>query len=91
MDAYIVKIYWGKWLKVQAETQFQGEGSSHELASIALTETISYSLEIKKTPLFVLLCDFQSAFDKVLPQHVVKCAYLAGTQDEALKYIDLRL
>ena len=34
--------------------QFQGGGSSHVLACVALTETIFYETQIKRAPVFVL-------------------------------------
>ena len=74
-------LHGDKLKEVQAPTQFQNEESSYELAWITLTETISYGLHIKKTPVFALFSDFQSAYDKVLVQSAVKAAFLAGTTD----------
>ena len=42
------------WDIAQAPTQFQGEGSSHELAALLLTMTIHWSI-LNKYLLFVLL------------------------------------
>ena len=39
----------------------------------------------------MLLLDAQSAYDRVVIEHAVRCAYLAGTQDEGLLYLDNRL
>ena len=43
LDIYIRKIHEQSWNSDQASTQFQGMGSSHDLAAILLTECISYS------------------------------------------------
>ena len=40
LDLYIRDLSIDAWNNDQAETQFQGEGSSHELAAVLLTETI---------------------------------------------------
>ena len=49
LDAYIADIYGHIWDLQQAETQYQGKGSSHELAALLLTETIQYSLNSSKS------------------------------------------
>ena len=41
--------------------------------------------------MYLLLLDAQSAFDRVVIEHAVRCAYLAGTDDEGLIYHDNRL
>ena len=43
-DLYVGKLNNLGWLSCQAETQFQGESFSHELAAVLFTETIQYSL-----------------------------------------------
>ena len=91
LDSYIVELYGARWLNVQAQNQFQGPGSSPELALVAVTEAISYSVNVKKSPLFLLLLDQYACFDRILRQHVVKAAYFADTSDEALLYLDGRL
>ena len=68
LDLYIRDLNISSWNSDQAETQFQGEGSSHELAAILLTETIAHSLFTLKKPVFVLYLDAQSAFDVVLSE-----------------------
>ena len=40
LDTYIGQLYSTNWSSVQARTQFQGVGSSHDLAALLLTETI---------------------------------------------------
>ena len=84
-------LYESGWAAAQASTQFQGTGSSHELAALLLTESIQFSLFQSRTPLFVIFLDAKSAFDKILREIVIKNAFLAGTQDEGLIYLDNRL
>ena len=84
-------MYGSGWAAVQAPTQFQGSGSSHELAALLLTECIQHSLYTVKRPVYVLLLDAKFAFDKVVRECVVRNAYLAGTTDQALLYINSRL
>ena len=78
------------WQSCQAETQFQGEGMSHELAALLLTTTIHNSLSNKK-PTFVLLLDARSAFDLVLRQILVRRLYLDTQPDQRILYWDHRL
>ena len=65
IDVYLGELSKDDWSSCQAPTQFQGEGSSHELAALLLTITIHWS-SLKNHPLFVLLLDAKSAFDRVL-------------------------
>ena len=46
LDLYVRELSVDGWNEEQAETQFQGEGSSHELAALLLTETIQHSLKM---------------------------------------------
>ena len=41
--------------------------------------------------MFALLCDAQSAFDVVPIPQIIRCAYLAGTQDQGLAFLNGRL
>jgi hypothetical protein len=91
LDTYVGQLYGEGWAKVQAETQFQGSGSSHELAALLLTESIQHSLLVARKPVFVLFLDAKSAFDKVVRECAVRNAYLAGTTGHGLLYIDSRL
>ena len=91
LDTYVGQLYGGGWANVQAATQFQGSGSSHELAALLLTESIQHSLHVAKQPLFVLLLDAKSAFDKVVRECAVRNAYLAGTTGQGLLYINSTL
>ena len=65
-----------------------GSNSSHEVAALCLTETISHSLNVNKEPAFVLLCDAQSAYDVTPVPHIIRSAYLAGTLDQGLLYLN---
>ena len=88
---YVGLLHGQGWADVQAPTQFQGSGSSHELAALLLTECIQNSIHVAKKPIFVLLLDAESAFDKIVRECAVRNAYLAGTTDKALLYINHRL
>ena len=79
------------WKADKAETQYQAEGSSHELASLLLTECIQHSLYSAKKPIYILYLDAESAFDNVIRQLLVRKLYLAGTDDQTLIYINRRL
>ena len=52
LDSYIVELYGARWLNVQAQNQFQ-----EPVSSLAVTEAISYSVNVKKSPLFLLLLE----------------------------------
>ena len=86
LDTYIGGLYSKGWSDVQAATQFQGSGSSHELAALFLTEAVQHSLHVIKEPLFVLLLDAKSAFDKVVRECAARNAYLAVTSRYGLVY-----
>ena len=91
LDVYIGQRYFPLWKQAQAVTQFQGEGSSHELASLMLTESILYSVHTSKKPIFVLFLDAKFAFDVVVRQNVIVDAYKAGTRDQGLLYLNNRM
>ena len=91
LDAYLDKIYSHIWKKEQAQTQFQGQDSSHELAALLLTECIGVSLEANKKPVYVLYLDAKSAFDLVIRQLLINKLYHHGIQDEGLLLLDNRL
>ena len=91
IDKYIGSLYESGWAAVQADTQFQGTGSSHELAALLLSETIQFSLFSSKKPLFVLLLDAKSAFDKILSEVIIKNAFLSGSRGQGLLYLADRL
>ena len=56
VDIYLGELSREDWSSCQADTQFQGHGMSHELASLLLTIAIQNSLNSSK-PLFLLLLD----------------------------------
>ena len=91
LDFYIGELYGSGWADTQAETQFQGSGSSHELAGLLLTEAINLSIYSSKKPVFLLLIDAKSAFDLILKENVVVNAFKAGTCDQGLLYLNNRL
>ena len=86
-----MQLYITGWSAAQAPTQFQGDNSSHDLAALCVTEAVQHGLHINKEPVYLLLLDAQSAYDRVVIEHAVRCAYEAGTQDEGLLYLDHRL
>ena len=91
LDYYAGMLYSEGWADVQAETQFQGVNSSHELAGLLLTEAINFSIFSTKQPVFLLLLDAQSAFDLILRENIIVNAFKAGTQDHGLLYLNNRL
>ena len=91
IDLYIRNLHQEKWDSCQASTQYQGSGSSHELASLLVTEVIQHSLFVANKPVFILALDAKSAFDRCLRQILVCELFKAGINDEALTLIDNRL
>ena len=91
LDIHIGRRYYNGWKNIQAPTQFQGEGSSHDLASLLLTEVIQQSIFIQKKPLYALFLDAKSAFDVVIKENAIVSAFKAGTKDQGLLYLDARL
>ena len=91
LDRYIGDLYSEGWAEAQAETQFQGSGSSHELAALLLTECVNFSIYSLKKPIFLLLLDAKSAFDLIPRESIIVNAYKAGTCDQGLLYLDNRL
>ena len=90
LDCYIHDLYIDSWSQQQAPTQYQGRGSSHELAALLLTEVIAASKK-SKSPVYLLFLDAKSAFDKVVKQHLVRQLYFSGVEGDALRYFDNRL
>ena len=91
LDKYVGGLFESGWTAAQAETQFQGTGSSHELAALLLTETVQYSLFVAKKPIYILLLDAKSAFDKILRELCIRGAFLAGSRGEGLIFLNNRL
>ena len=90
VDTYIGEVYGHVWEQHQSGNQFQGRGSSHDLAALLLTEAIQHSLRSGK-PIFVLYLDAKSAFDLVIRQFLVNKLYHYGIKDQGLLVIDQRL
>ena len=91
LDLYIRELSLSDWEAVQAETQFQGRGMSHEMSALLLTECIQYSKIDQKKPIFALYLDAKSAFDKALFEILGRRLYLDGTQNHRLSFILQRL
>ena len=91
IDKYIVQLNEEKWNGIQAETQYQGKQSSHELAAINLIEAINHQIYIRKEPIYLLFLDALSAFNRVIPFHAIKCAYFSNTIDQGLVYLNNRI
>ena len=91
LDLYIGQRYYDSWRQAQAPTQFQGEGSSHDLAALLLTEVIQHRIHHDKAPLLGIFLDAMSAFDVVVRQNAMVAAYQAGTKDQGLLYLNDRM
>ena len=82
----VVKFFIG-----QASTQYQGNGSNHELAALLVIEVVQHSLHVLKQPVYLLALDAQSAFDRCLRQILICELFKAGVRDDSLAVIDNRL
>ena len=91
LDIHIRDIFIENWNSVQAETQYQGEGRSHELASLLVTECIQHSLYNQKLPIFMLLLDARSAFDTVVTKFLIRNLFFTGMTGQSLLYMNNRL
>ena len=91
LDMYVRDLSIEHWNSMQAATQYQGEGSSHELASLLITEAVQCSKFVKKQPIFLLFLDAKSAFDSVFIPYLVRNLYLSGMNEQAALYMDKRL
>ena len=91
LDIYLRDLNIDLWNSDQAPTQYLGEGSSHELAALLLTEVSKFSLHVLQQPLFILYLDAKSAFDKVLRQLLIRNLYFCGTTGKELLHINNRL
>ena len=90
LDLYLHELYISDWNRLQAPTQYQGTGSSHELAALMVTEVIQHSKD-QKLPLYLLFLDAKSAFDRVVTEYLVRNLYLAGVDGDALLLMNNRL
>ena len=91
LDLYIRELHMTVWNHDQADVQFMGEGSSHELAALLLTEAVQTSLYTVKKPMFALFLDAKSAFDVVLRKILINKLFHSGTNGHSLLYINSRL
>ena len=91
LDMYLRDLNIGLWNDDQAPTQFLGEGRSHELAALLLTEVSQHSLHVLKKPLFILYLDARSAVDKVVRQILIRNLYFCGTSGDELLHLNNRL
>ena len=91
LDMYIQDLFAPQWNAVQATTQYQGGGNSHELASLLVTESVQQSLYKHHQPVFLLFLDAKSAFDTVVISFLVRSLYFSGMQGNSLNYIHNRL
>ena len=90
LDLYVRDLSIEKWNNMQADTQYQGVGSSHELASLLVTEAIQHSKSSNK-PIFLLFLDAKSAFDTVHIPYLVRKLYLSGMNGHSVLYMENRL
>ena len=91
VDLYIRDLYSDLWDSETAETQFQKSGSSHELASLLITEVVKFSNNVLDKPVYLLVLDAQSAFDRCLTQLLCCELFNAGVNGDALSLINNRL
>ena len=91
LDIYVRDLFIEKWNMKQADTQYQGEGSSHELASLLITEAIQHSKCKLKQPTYLLFLDAKSAFDTVFIPYLVRNFFLAGMDGHSILYMENRL
>ena len=91
LDMYIQELYITKWNAVQAPTQYQGQASSHDLASLLVTESIQQCLYRHHKPIFILFLDAKSAFDSVVISFLIRTLFFSGMQGNALHYVHNRL
>ena len=90
-DLYLHDLYHHHWDSCQADTQYQGQGSNHELAALLVTEVIQHSLNVSKKPVFLFSLNAQSAYDRCLRQVLSTQLYKADITGSALTFIDNRL
>ena len=91
LDIYIHDLHVDKWNSQQAPTQYQGDGSCHDLAALLVTEIIQHSLYTLKEPAYMLFLDAQSAFDRVLPELLIRNLYSAGMDGNSTIFLNNRL
>ena len=90
LDLYVRDLFIDKWNGLQADTQYQGEGSNHELASLLVTEAVQVS-KSAKLPIFLLFLDAKSAFDSVIIPYLVRNLFISGMNGHSVLYMENRL
>ena len=58
---------------------------------MGFTESVNFSLNSAKKPIYILLLDAKSAFDLMPRESIIVNAYKAGTHDQGLTYLSNRL
>ena len=91
LDIYVRDLFLDKWNFQQAGTQYQGEGSSHELASLLITEAVQHSRFKLRQPIYLLFLDARSAFDTVIIPYLVRKLYSSGMDGHSVLYMENRL
>ena len=88
---YVHDLFIDLWNCAQADTQYQGQGSSHDLASLLITESVQSSIFTLRQPVYLLFLDAKSAFDTVVIEFLIRNLYLAGQTGNSLHYLKNRL
>ena len=91
IDMYIRDLHKDKWSNQEAKTQYQGVDSCHELAALLVTEVVQHSLWSLKEPAYLLFLDAKSAFDKVLPEMLIRNLFNSGMRGNSVNFINNRL
>ena len=91
LDLHLRDLYQDQWDTCTAATQYQNKGSSHELASLLITELVQYSLHVLDQPVYLLVLDAQSAFDRCLKEILCTELFMSGMSGSALMLVNNRL
>ena len=91
LDMFLHDLFMDDWNEAEASTQYQGQGSSHDLAALLITEAVQHSIFQLKKPIFLLFLDARSAFDTVVNTFLVRNLYFTGMQGNSLLYMANRL
>ena len=91
LDLYIRELFKHKWNQQQADTQYQGDNSCHDLAALLVTEVIQHSMYVLKEPAYLLFLDAMSAFDTVAPELLIRKLFLSGMDGQSAILVNNRL
>ena len=91
LDLYARDLYQDLWEDCTSSTQYLATGSSHELASLLVTELIQYSLHVTDQPVYLLVLDAESAYDRCLRQILCTELFMSGVTGSALLMLNNRL